>query len=123
MALAALTACKRDIQNQEAVRSSIVDYLNARQAQTGLLMDSMNVEVSSLDFASSGNEAHATVRFTLKNGDASAGMTMPYTLDRKGDKWVVRAHAEGGQNPHGAMGLPSLPPNHPPVDPNGAKQQ
>lgn len=121
MALAALTACKRDIQNQEAVRSSIVDYLTSRQAQTGLNMDSMNVEIASLDFSSGGNEAHATVRFTLKSG--GAGMTMPYTLDRKGDKWVVRAHAETGQNPHGTAGLPSLPPNHPPVDPNGAKQQ
>ena len=42
-------------------------------------------------------------------------MQMPYDLDRKGDKWVVRAHSEGGANPHGAVAQPALPPNHPPV--------
>ena len=56
-----------------------------------------------MTFSSSGNEAHATVKFTPKAG-GSGGMDMPYTLDRKGDKWVVRAHAEGGGNPHGADG-------------------
>ena len=98
-----------------------VDYLTARQAQTGLNMDSMTVEISSLQFGSSGNEAHATVVFTSKGG--GGGMTMPYTLDRKGDKWVVRAHAEGGQNPHGAAGLPALPANHPPLDRQPVEKQ
>jgi hypothetical protein len=74
----------------------------------------MTVAVSSVTFTSGGNEAHANVMFTPKAG--GGGMSLPYTLDRKGDKWVVRAHAEGGENPHGATGLPSLPPSHPPVD-------
>ena len=111
--LSLLTACKADIQNKDAVRESIVDYLKARQAKTGLNMDNMDVEVSTISFSSSGNEAHATVKFTSKAG--GGGMNMPYTLDRKGDKWIVRPHAEGGENPHGAAGLPSLPPNPPPV--------
>jgi hypothetical protein len=114
MALAAalflLAACTKDIQNKEAVRGAIVDYLNGRPDKMG---DSVNVEVSSLTFTAGGKEAHATVMFTAKAGGGS--MQMPYDLDRKGDKWVVRAHAEGGANPHGAAGLPSLPPNHPPV--------
>jgi hypothetical protein len=114
-ALCLLAACTSDIQNKEAVRSSIVDYLKAREAQTGLSVDKMQIDVSSLTFSSSGNEAHANVTFTPKES-GGGGMQMPYTLDRKGGKWVVRAHAEGGENPHGAAGLPALPPDHPPVD-------
>lgn len=113
-ALSLLSACTKDIQNSDAVRGAIVDYLRAREAKTGLKMDAMQVEVASMTFSSSGNEAHATVKFTPKQG--GPGMDMPYTLDRNGNKWVVRAHAEGGENPHGAAGLPALPPSHPPVE-------
>jgi hypothetical protein len=112
-ALSVLAACSKDIQNTDAVRGSIVDYLKARQEKTGLNMDMMRVDVSSVTFSSAGKEAHANVMFTPNAG--GAGMQMPYTLDRKGDKWVVRPHAEGGENPHGAAGLPELPPNHPPM--------
>jgi hypothetical protein len=109
-ALSLLTACTQDIQNKDAVRSAIVDYLNARPDKMG---QSVNVEVSSLTFSAAGNEARATVMFTPKAG--GAGMQIPYTLDRKGNNWVVRPHAEGGENPHGSAGLPALPPSHPPV--------
>jgi hypothetical protein len=112
-ALCLLGACTKDIQSADAVRGSIIDYLKERQAKTGLNMDLMKVDVSSVTFSSSGNEAHASVMFTPKAG--GSGMQMPYTLDRKGNKWVVRPHAEGGENPHGAAGLPSMPPSHPPV--------
>jgi hypothetical protein len=115
--LSLLAACTKDIQNKDAVRGAIVDYLQAHEAQTGVRVDQMSVEVSSLTFSSGGKEAHANVMFTPKQG--GGGMQMPYTLDRKSDKWVVRPHAEGGENPHGTAGLPgmppSLPPNHPPV--------
>jgi hypothetical protein len=115
--LALLTACTTDIQTTDAVRGAIVDYLKAREAKTGLKMDSMQVEVSTMTFSSSGNEAHVTVKFSPKGG--GAGMDMPYTLDRSGSKWVVRAHAEGGENPHGGTALPAMPampPGHPPTD-------
>jgi hypothetical protein len=114
-ALCLLAACKHDIQNIDAVRGSIVDYLKQRQPKTGLNMDLMKVDVLNLAFSSSGNEAHVTVMFTPKAG--GSGMQLPYTLDRKGDKWVVRARAEGGENPHAGAGLPALPPSHPPVTP------
>jgi hypothetical protein len=110
-ALSLLAACAKDIQNKEAVRGAIVDYLNARPDKIGLTVD---VQISTLTFSSSGNEAHANVMFTPKGG--GPGMAMPYTLNRNGSKWVVRPHAEGGENPHGAAKLPALPPNHPPVD-------
>jgi hypothetical protein len=113
-AFSVLAACTKDIQNSDAVRDSIVDYLKARQEKTGVNVDMMKVDVASVTFSSSGSEAHANVMVSPKAG--GAGMQMPYTLDRKGDKWVVRPHAEGGENPHGAAGLPSLPPSHPPMD-------
>jgi hypothetical protein len=106
-----LTACAKDIQNKDAVRSAMVDYLNARPDKMGL---TVNVEISSVTFSSAGKEAHADVVFTPKNGEGR--MEMKYALDRDGNKWVVRPHAEGGENPHGAARLPALPPNHPPVD-------
>jgi hypothetical protein len=108
--LSLLAACSRDIQNKDAVRGAIVDYLNARPDKIG---ESVDVQIASLTFASSGKEAHANVTFTPKKG--GAGMQMPYTLDRKGDRWVVRPHAAEGENPHGAAGLPALPPSHPPI--------
>jgi hypothetical protein len=115
VALSLLVGCGRDIQNKDAVLQGVTDYLKARQEKTGLNVDLMKVDVESLTFSSSGKEAHASVMFTPKAG--GGGMQMPYTLDRKGDKWIVRPHAEGGENPHGAAGLPSLPPSHPPMDP------
>jgi hypothetical protein len=113
MALSLLAGCAKDIQNADSVRGSIVDYLKERAPKTGLNMDLMKVDVASVSFSSGGKEAHANVMVTPKAG--GAGMQLPYTLDRKGDKWVVRPHAEGGENPHGAAGLPALPQNHPPM--------
>ena len=113
-AVAMLAACKHDIQNIGAVRESVVGHLKEHQSETGLNVDSMKVEVLNLTFSSGGGEAHATVKFTPKAG--GSGMQIPYTLDRKGDQWVVRGHAEGGQNPHGASEVPAMPQGHPPVD-------
>ena len=111
-----LAACK-NIQNKEAVQLGLDDYLKARQAKTGLSMDMVNVEITSLVFSPDGAQAQTIVKFTSKKG--GDGMTMPYTLDKKDDKWVVRAHAEGenphggppsGANPHGGAAMPPLPP-------------
>ena len=108
-----LTACSRNIDNGDAVRQGVIDYLKARTGQTGLNMDMMQVDVTAVSFMK--DEARATVSFSPKGATNQGGMQISYTLDRKGDKWVVRPHAEGGENPHGAAGLPSLPANHPPV--------
>lgn len=126
-----LAACAGDIQNTEAVRQGVLEYLNARTAQTGLDMNLMQVTVSSVSFQG-GTEARATVSFRPKGGgDGGGPMTMNYTLDRKGSKWVVRGRTESGANPHGGTPqmapvqpgtLPpggALPPGHPPV---GSKQ-
>ena len=111
----ALASCSRDIQNQEAVKQGVLDYLKTRSPQLGLNMDAMKVDVTSISFHG-GNEARATVLFTAKGMDGAGAMTMSATLDKKGSKWVVRGHLEsGGASPHGAGGMPGLPPNHPTV--------
>lgn len=129
--LAALLAagCARNINNKDAVRQGVVDYLNKRRQQTGLDMGLMNVDVSNVTFQK--NKATATVSFQPKSGGVQ-GMSMNYVLERKGDQWVVKGRKESGMNPHGAqgmqgtpgMGMPpagqfgAMPPGHPPT--NGA---
>jgi hypothetical protein len=115
-----LAACARkNIENKDAVRQAVVEYLSARQAQTGLDMSTMDVNVLAMTFER--DTARATVEFRVKNSDA--GMQLNYTLDRKGDKWVVQARQDTGQGhgvvtPPGDAGNPAsgqLPPGHPSV--------
>jgi hypothetical protein len=121
------TSCGRSsIDNKEAVRKGVVDYLEQRRSQTGLDMGLMNVEVTNVSFEK--NEARATVAFRPKDGKAGT-MSMNYVLERKDDRWVVKGRQESGLSPHagtvapGAMGgqpsgeLPSMPLNHPPTAP------
>jgi hypothetical protein len=117
-----LAACAhKNIDNKDAVRDAVMEYLAARQAKTGLDMSTMDVDVTEMRFEK--DSAKVTVAFRIKNSDA--GMNMSYALDRKGDKWVVRPR-EDSDNPHGtAMPgavvpgsgvLPGdLPPGHPPA--------
>ncbi len=134
----------RGIQNENAVRQGVYDYLAKR---SDLNMSAMQIDVTSVSFRQ--NEADATVSFRAKGTPASASfMSMRYTLERQGSRWVVKGHGRGpagtpphgqgmgGQNPHG-MGQPmpggqtpapgsesNLPPGQPPVGgskPSGAK--
>lgn len=109
-----LFSCGRhNIDNKEAVRKGVVDYLDKRKGQTGLDMNLMNVEVTNLNFDK--NEARATVAFRSKDGSAGGGMTMSYVLERKDDKWVVKGRQDSGMSPHGGGSMPAMPPNHPPT--------
>jgi hypothetical protein len=111
-----LAACARkNIENKEAIRQAVVEYLSSRQAQTGLDMASMDVNVTAMAFER--DTARATVDFRVKNGDA--GMQFNYTLDRKGDKWVVQPKADnvghGAVLPENDKAPGELPPGHPSV--------
>jgi len=113
-----LAACSKNIQTQEAVRSAVIEYLTARAAQTGLAMNSMQVDIASTTFEK--DTARVTVSISPKSSPGAGGMQMTYNLDRKGDKWVVRP----GGTPHGMIAPQSpvaappgenLPPGHPPI--------
>jgi hypothetical protein len=113
-ALGLLCGCSRDIQNADAVRAGVVDYLTTNQSRIGIDPNAMQIDVTSVSFQK--DEARASVAFRAKQGgDGGAPMMFNYTLDRKGNKWVVRPGAQTGANPHGgdATGSPQLPPGHP----------
>lgn len=119
-----LCACKKDIQNQDAVRQGVMSYLSKR---SDLL--AMDVSVASVSFRQ--DEATAEVHFQAKgNNSPAAGMTMQYVLERKDGQWVVKGRtgpgaAHGASGPgvnsapgQGALpgsldGMPALPPGHP----------
>jgi hypothetical protein len=130
--LLALCACKKDIDNEGAVRQGIMNYLAKR---TDLV--NMDVNIASVSFRR--DEADATVHFQAKGSTApGTGLDLNYVLERKNNEWVVKgkgagnaAHVSGegagpmpqGQLPpgHPAMTPQSLPPGHPPLPaPSGA---
>jgi hypothetical protein len=119
VAIAACTSgCNRGIDTSEAVRQGVIDYLAKR---SNLNVSGMNVEVTSVSFRK--NEADATVAFTARGANPGNPMSMRYTLERRGNQWVVKEKAESGANPHAGGGTPpqaapgQMPPGHPPVDP------
>lgn len=103
------------METKEAVRQAVVDHLSSR---TGLSVASMQIDVLSVEFR--GKEANAMVSFKPKGG--GEGMQMPYTLERKGDRWIVKARVgSAGGAPHGGAAPPvaaegaGLPAGHPPL--------
>ena len=116
----ALAGCHRNIQNEDAVKQGVMDYLSTRQ---GLNIASMNVTVSSMVFRA--DEADVMVNFSPKGGSGQP-MAIPYRLKKQGDRWVVQPrsgqspHAGAVSSPHGGApegGIPggALPPGHPTV--------
>jgi hypothetical protein len=123
----ALAGCHSNMQNEDAVKRGVMDYLSTRQ---GLNVASMNVAVASMVFRQ--NEVDATVTFSPRDSGSAQPLSIHYLLERKGDRWVVKPRVDAGQSPHGmganphAGGMPvpqggrptgALPPGHPAVPP------
>lgn len=98
-AILLLASCAKDIQNPDAVRQGVVDYLKQRSSEIGINMDNIDVTVTNVSFEK--DVARASVSFSAKGGPANGGMSMSYVLDRKGDKWAVRGRQTNSANPHG----------------------
>jgi hypothetical protein len=123
--IVALAGCHKDIDNSEAVRQGVMNYLSKRSGLTA-----MDVSIASVSFRR--DEADATVHFQAKGSDSAAsGIDMHYILERKGNEWVVKGRTGMGRgaNPHGDMGgaganphggSMALPPGHPAVPSDGA---
>ena len=95
-----LCGCKKDIQNQDAVRQGVMTYLAKR---SDLL--AMDVSVTSVSFRQ--DEATAQVHFQAKgNSSPGAGMNMEYVLHRQDGQWVVQGRT-GANASHGANGPPA----------------
>ncbi len=123
LVMGAAAACKRNIDNQEAVRQAVIDYLAKR---SNLNVSAMNVDVTSVTFRS--NEADAVVAITARGAAPGQLMSIPYRLERQGDHWAVKGKADAGGSPHGASAANphgggeapvagELPPGHPAVPP------
>lgn len=99
------------IQNEAAVRQGVIDYLSKR---SDLALSQLNVNVSAVSFRK--NEADATVTIAPKGG-ATQGMQIKYTLERQGNRWVVKGRGKGQEGHGGGMpgGMGQMPPNHPPT--------
>lgn len=137
--LVGLSACKKQVNDSEAIRVGILQHLTSIGT---LNMSAMDMDVRSV--AVTGNQAHAEVEFRPKNsGTPGAGMHVAYNLEKHGGAWVVLKtqslggmiqHPDPGQNPHtnqdmhssmpnfseilnpsGAPAQGSLPPGHPPI--------
>jgi hypothetical protein len=118
-----IVGCNRGApQSKDAIRAGIMEHL---AKNTGLDMSQMTVEVGDVKFEP--DKAIATVAFRPKTSP-DAGMTMNYTLDRQGNKWVVAKSAGSTGSAHGGAEGPSgapapaappsggdLPPGHPPI--------
>jgi hypothetical protein len=129
LTVALLGGCKKNIDNNDAVKQGITSYLSKR---SDLL--AMDVNVTSVTYH--GDEATAVVRFQAKgNSSPTAGMSMEYVLQRQGNQWVVKGRAGGDTHsgmPQGAPGsapgggsmgaMPNLPNGHPATggEPSGA---
>src|SRR5258708_5359655 len=123
LVMGAGAACKRNIDNQEAVRQAVIDYLAKR---SNLNVSAMNVDVTSVTFRS--NEADAVVAITARGAAPGQPMSMRYTLERQGDHWAVKGKADAGGSPHGAgaanppravqpPATGEFPPRPPPLNP------
>lgn len=118
-----IAGCSKNIQNPEAVKQGVVDYLKERAPTMGLDMSAMDVNVGSVSFEK--DVARASVSFVPKGVPGGGGMSMDYVLERKGDKWAVKGRQVSPTSSHGDQPLPgamppgTLPPGHPPA---GSKQ-
>jgi hypothetical protein len=110
--------CKKQANDQDAIRASIDKHLSG---VAGLNMSVMDREVKQISV--NGDHATAQVEFRLKQG--GGGMQMEYALDRQGGEWTVTtSQPGGGLSPHPGMPPPaspgaggnSMPQGHPPVN-------
>ena len=129
-----LIGCGKNIDDKEAVRQGVVNYLAKRP-------DFLAMDVSVTSVAFHQDEATANVHLQAKGNSApGAGMNMEYVLERKGSEWVVKGRAGTGnahtglpQGSPGSIGampqtgsgsgsigaMPQLPPGHPSVPGGG----
>ena len=104
-ALLLLVACAKDINNKEAVRTAVIDYLTRRSESTGLNVANMDVQVGAVSFQK--DQAQVTVSITPRGG--SDGMQLSYALVRKGEVWEVKNQQASGGNPHGGGSVVTPP--------------
>jgi hypothetical protein len=113
------TGCKKQANDQDAIRAGIDKHLSER---AGLNMSAMDREVKQISV--NGDHATAQMEFRIKGDEGQ--MDIEYTLERQGGEWkVVKSQPMAGQGAHPGMqpspGAPdsggnALPQGHPPAN-------
>src|SRR5258708_38131183 len=83
LVMGAGAACKRSIDNQEAVRPAVIDYLAKR---SNLNVSALNGDVTSVTFRS--NEADPLVANTARGAAPAQPTAMRYTPGRERSYWA-----------------------------------
>lgn len=129
LALALLAGCSgHNIDTLDAVKQGVI-----RDISKSVNVANMDVKVVSVSFRD--KEADAVVSFAPKGGTASQGLTMNYTMERKGNEWHIKSRAQSELQKHAAQAQPApadgaaggmqplpgaaqgqLPPGHPSVN-------
>lgn len=142
------SACNKQQNENDAIRAAIMQHLGGLKSLnlSAMEMDLRNVAIS-------GNQAHAEAEFRPKTGaPPGAEMQVSYNLEKRDGAWVVLKsqpaggmiqHPDPGQNPHnnpgvhpgslpnfsdvlnpgGAASPGSLPPGHPPINPQSTTSE
>jgi hypothetical protein len=96
-ALALLAGCSsRNIDTLDAVKQGVI-----RDISKNVNVAAMDVNVVSVSFRD--KEADAVVSFAPKGGSAAQGLTMNYTLERKGSEWHIKSRAQSELQKHAAQ--------------------
>lgn len=102
------------MRNQQKVQQAILDRL---QTRSGLDLNSLDITTTHVSFEQ--DMAYATVAFHPKgNSGVDSGMTMKYTLEARGGRWIVVGVGDSKGSPltgQPAQNGGSLPPGHPPI--------
>lgn len=87
----------KNIDTTDAVKEGVL-----RDVGKNVNVAAMDVNVLSVSFR--GTEADAVVSFAPKGGTAQQGLTMTYTLERKGEEWHIKSRAQSDLQKHAAQG-------------------
>ena len=129
LSFAALVGCSsRNIDTIDAVKQGVL-----RDIAKNINVAAMDVNVVSVSFRD--KEADAVVSFAPKGMASAQGLTMNYTMERKGNEWHIKSRAQSDLQKHAAQAPPSgmagappegasqLPPGHPPMGGGASEPQ
>jgi hypothetical protein len=105
-ALFGASCSSANIDNKDAVRSAMIEYLDKTKAATGIDPAAMDINVDAVQFER--DTARATVSFLIKGSDQ--GMQGNYTLTRDGNKWGNVTRQNMTADPHGVDPVNAPPP-------------
>lgn len=97
-------ACSNaNIDNKDAVKAAMIEYLDKTKASTGIDPSAMDINVDAVQFER--DTARASVSFLIKG--STNGMQGNYTLTRDGNKWGNVTRQSMTATPHGVDTAPA----------------